>query len=137
MSTQWTYADLASLTDKAVNTLLETDRELIQNLYAQHKAYLAQVDPYANAAVGAYIDRWATKEQEELALQWLQYWLNADNAYCSHCGIVQTTEQYCDGCIAEIMNYLLWEESSKQEQLAECLHMAALDADYHAGKGLY
>ena len=88
-------------------------------------------------AVGAYIDNWATQDQKWLALQWLRYWLNTHNTYCSFCGVAQTTDKYCDSCVQDIINYLLWEDSSRQEQLAECLHMAVCDENYNVGRGLY
>lgn len=118
----WTIADLADLT-----------RSSLVQMYQTHRGEIALTCD--RVAVERYIDGWADDEQATVAELWFKHWFSVQ--YCELCGVVQTIEQYCDNCVQDIVNYLLWEEASKQEQLAECLHMAVCDEQYHIGKGLY
>lgn len=80
---------------------------------------------------------WTIADLAELTSTAAQLAITETEQYCEHCGIVPAVERYCEGCTTDIINYLLWEEHSKLEQLELCLHMAVIDEDTMIGKALY
>jgi predicted Fe-S protein YdhL (DUF1289 family) len=72
---------------------------------------------------------WTNQDLAEMT----QLALALTDRYCECCAVVKTSNQYCDGCADEIVNWLLWEEYAKNDQYS----MLAADENIRIEKGLY
>lgn len=75
---------------------------------------------------------WTIADLADLTEQAMQM-----SMYCEHCGVVQTTEQYCDDCATDIVNWLLWEDYTQQEQWFNELDAMRYEEETKVGNGLY
>lgn len=80
---------------------------------------------------------WTVGDLAELTAQAVQIAEQNLQQYCEHCGVVVTTEQYCDGCVTDIINWLLWDDYTQQEQWFFELDMLCYNETDKVGKGLY
>jgi len=127
MSTScWTIADLADLVEKTLQIDEPLYRDLYQVLDTNGNIIIETYDPATAYNTAGYMVTITPVEVET-------------DTYCGYCGVVPTAsvEQYCDFCIGEIINWLLWEDHAEQEQWEIELDAVRNEESVSVGRGLY